>query len=952
MTLNSGESDVAAAEVDAEGSLSRAITWRTSNPMIATVSSTGRIVGVAPGQTTVSALSVADTTKRADIAVTVLPAPAISVSPAAVSLGTGNTRTLVATVNVMGGQNRDVTWRTSNGTVATVSQEGVVTAVSIGAATITAVSVEDTLRRASSAITVVPIVRSVSVTPAAAGVSIGGSLQLSAALTADPGISTNIIWRSSNTAAAVVSNSGLVTGISADQVTITALSAADTLKRASATITVTSTPVSVAITQSSVSLSAGQSTTLQAVVSGNPGTSQTVTWSTSNPAVVTVSAAGVVTGVADGSATITATSQADASKSASVSAVVSSRLVSSWAASRLTGPLYEDVLSIAAFSASAAFSVNVVGDVYRWDGNAWVLSARGSNFGTQFTSVHGSSVSNVIAVGTRGISARFDGSHWTPVTTGTSNNLLDVFVEPSGTAYASGSNGTIIRFNGSSWSAMNSGSLRSLNGIWSNGSTAVAVGSSGEVLRLVSGSWQQQTVPTSENLYSVSGASASNIVAVGTFGSILRFNGSVWTSVSANGSSADFYTVDAASNGRYYIASDDGVLQLDGSSVVAVNTPYKPRIFSISVDVFANVWASGQRGSVFRSTGGAPFTTVSIAPDLLDVWSTSATNAWIVGEFGFIYRWNGSTWTRQTTPTTATLNTVWGSGPNDAYAAGDDGTMLRWNGSTWSNVTIPGSSSVYGIWGSSSSNVFAVMSGGDVLRFNGSAWSVSTTSSFPLWAVYGTSATDVHVSGANGTLMRFNGVSWSTQSPPGTGILAGLWLSGNNNVLAVGAEGSAGIAFRYNGSSWSTQSINSNRVLTSIWGPSANDVYATGDQGAMFRYDGTSWLPMTTGTTDLLWSMSGAPTGGGGGFAVGYNGTILTGSGSSGFMTSAMRMLPRADLEPSAQATRDPRGLGPVPSGAARRTRKDADASATVRTANDTRVGLQAIKFGARARRR
>ena len=82
--------------------------------------------------------------------------------------------------------------------------------------------------------------------------------------------------------------------------------------------TITRAPVvavtSVAITPSTVSVAVAATAQLTATVLP-AGASQAVTWSSSSPAVATVSASGLVTGVTAGSATMTATSVADGTKS-------------------------------------------------------------------------------------------------------------------------------------------------------------------------------------------------------------------------------------------------------------------------------------------------------------------------------------------------------------------------------------------------------------------------------------------------------------------------------------------------------------------------------------------------------------------------------------------------------------------------------------------------------------
>ena len=110
-------------------------------------------------------------------------------------------------------------------------------------------------------------------------------------------------------------------------------------------------------------------------------------------------------------------------------------------------------------------------------------------------------------------------------------------------------------------------------------------------------------------------------------------------------------------------------------------------------------------------------------------------------------------------------------------------------------------------------------------------------------------------------------------------------------------------------------------MLTSVWGTSASDLYVTGDQGTLLRYNGTAWSTLATGTTEGLTSVTGAPSGLGGAFAVGYNSTVVAGSNGSAFTTGmarALRVRRGIDLDPAAgvRAVR-----GPLPSGTQRSAR-------------------------------
>ncbi len=919
LALGSGEQRALSASINLEPGLSTALTWRSTNNAVATVSSTGVVTGVSVGSTLITAVSVADTTRRGSAAVTVIPVVRdIDVTPSAASIFTGDTRQLGVSFTADQGASEAVIWRSSNATVASVSASGLVSGVSAGTAIVTAISAADTTKRATSLFTV-RYAAAVSVSPSAATIGVGSTRPIVATVVTENGATTAVTWRTGNAAVATVSSTGVVTGVGMGTTEITAVAVADTSRRAASTITVAPVVRSVSVSPTTSGMIVGSTLQLVPSVVADAGVSTALSYRSTNSAVATVNASGLITAVAEGTTRVIVASVADTMQRDTATVSVANGMASTWAATRLGGALFEDVLAIHTVSATSAFAINLIGDVYRWNGSTWTLSARGSSFGTQFLDVHGSSATNIVAVGTNGIIARFDGSIWMPVESNSTNRLNGVFMENSSSGFAVGENGTALRWNGTSWNSSSTGSTQSLRAVWSSGGIAFAVGASGEVLRYSGVQWSRQTVGTTETLLAVSGSGTSSVVVTGTYGTIVEFDGAAWAAVRSSTVLGDVYDVSATPDyGVFYLAGDDGLFRLSGPTVTRVTTPYAPRLFSVSVAGSGALLTGGQRGTVQRFVD-SQWETISLAPDLIDAWTTSATNAWAVGEFGFVYRWNGSAWTRQSTPTTATLNAVWGASSSEAFAAGDNGTMLRFNGTAWSAMSFPSTASVYGLWGSSATNVFAVTSAGEVVRYNGSTWSVVATAGSALWAIHGSSATDVFATGENGVALRFTGSGWSNAAVNTTGTLAGVWASGSG-ATSVGAasSGSSGIAFSY-GSSWSPMTTGSSRVLTSVWGPSSSDLYATGDAGTLLRYNGSSWSAMTSGTTDLLWSVTGAPSGIGGAFAVGYNSTVVAGSNSAPFMAGmarAMTTIRKADLDPAAGARLV---RGPLPSGKARK---------------------------------
>ena len=921
-TIRVGETQTLNATVDAVNGAGTGVTWSSESPSVASVSSGGVVTAIGVGTASIRATSTADTRMSATAGITVQAARGVTISPTTVSLGTGQTQALQAIVQIEAGLPATVTWRTSAAAIATVSAAGLVAGVAQGTATITAVAVGDTMLRATTTVNVVPVVRAVAVSPTTASLFIAATQQLTAIVTADAGVAQTVTWRSSNPAAATVSATGLVSAVALGSTTITVLSTVDTTRRATSAITVAPRPVTVAITQRNVGINPGATSTLTAAVGADPGVATGVTWTSSANAIATVSAQGVVAGITTGSAVITATSIADVTKRDTVTVNIIPRLANSWTPTQLGGALRDDVNSIVAFDANTAFATDLLGDVYRWNGSAWSLSLSTSN---DFRAVHGTTASNVIAVGTNGAISRWNGATWSAMASTTTRALNAVWVVNASVAWAAGENGTVVQLLNGAWTTETTGSSQSLNGIWAGDALVYAVGAGGEVRRRTVGGWSRVTVPTAEDLYGVHGNSSADIVIVGSQGTAIRFDGTVWTVLGVGGFSGNFYGISGstANAGRRYLSGDGGVAQLDGSTIIPVATPYTPQLFGVTVEPSGAAWAAGERGAVLRS--GTPWTTNNLAPDLLDVWATAPNNAFAVGEFGFVYRWNGTNWARQQTPTLEALVAVWAIGANDAFAGGENGVMLRWNGTAWTTLAFPSSSTVSALWGTAANNVYATTQAGEIFRFNGTTWTLSFTIAAPLWTIFGASANDVYAASENGSVLRQVGSGWSVLPAPLAGRLTGIWLTGPSSVYVAGlaSAGTSGIAFRYNGTSWSSLQPGTTPSLTSIWGLTESELYATGDAGTLLRFNGNQWSTIATGTTDLLWAISGAPNATGGAFAVGLNSTIVVGSNTASLRTTGAFDGGRATgtLEPSA-AVWGMRTRGPQPHGVSRVKRR------------------------------
>ena len=239
-----------------------------------------------------------------------LLAASVVLTPATGVVDVGGTLQLTATVKDASGKVLDipVAFTSQNQTVAAVNATGLVTALALGEATITATAggASGTAR-----ITVASAVATIDLTPALSVIEIGDSVRLAASPKDESGkpIDRAVTWESSNTSVATVDAQGLVLGTGVGSADITAAAGG---KEAKAQVSVQARADSIAISgapSGNKPVTVGGTLQLTAVVTDSLGNAldRQVTWASSAPGIATVDQTGLVTGVAVGDFTITAT---------------------------------------------------------------------------------------------------------------------------------------------------------------------------------------------------------------------------------------------------------------------------------------------------------------------------------------------------------------------------------------------------------------------------------------------------------------------------------------------------------------------------------------------------------------------------------------------------------------------------------------------------------------------
>jgi phospholipase C/uncharacterized protein YjdB len=293
-------------------------TWTSSSLSVATVSSSGLATSIAPGTATITAAS-GTISGLATLTVTAAVLTSIAVTPSSASVTVGFTQPFTATGTYSNGTIQNLTtkasWTSSNTSVATVKLHGgSATAVAPGTATITAalgaIQGSATLNVGS------PVLVSLAVTPANPSFALGTTTSLVATGTYSDGstlvLTNSVTWSTGNSSIATVNSQGVAASVALGSTPVTAASS-----NISGSTTLTVTPsalVSIALTPAIPTIASG--TTLQFTATGtfSDGSTQNITntvqWSSTTPAVATISNAaptqGLVSSIGPGTATISA----------------------------------------------------------------------------------------------------------------------------------------------------------------------------------------------------------------------------------------------------------------------------------------------------------------------------------------------------------------------------------------------------------------------------------------------------------------------------------------------------------------------------------------------------------------------------------------------------------------------------------------------------------------------
>ena len=238
-----GDNETLTATVLPEDATNQKVTWKSDKPEIASVDANGKVTGVKAGEATIT-VTTEDGGKTATCKVTVsetsVAVTGVTLNKTELILDTGGSETLTATVAPADATNQKVTWKSDKPEIATVDDNGKVTAVKAGTATVT-VTTRDGGKTATCRVTVSDReIKVTEITLAALAIYVGESKAITATVKPDDATNKELTWTSSDETVATVDATGKVTGKKIGTATITATARDGSGVSGSCTVTVLS----------------------------------------------------------------------------------------------------------------------------------------------------------------------------------------------------------------------------------------------------------------------------------------------------------------------------------------------------------------------------------------------------------------------------------------------------------------------------------------------------------------------------------------------------------------------------------------------------------------------------------------------------------------------------------------------------------------------------------------
>lgn len=304
VTMNSKDKRILEATVDPQDLYNVSLHWTSSNTDVVKINDTNNlnvtIEGVNPGTAVITAIN-QDNVVVGYCHVTIKQkVTGIELSEKLVTVPTTMPYyQLIASVTPYDATNKKLIWSSTNTSVATVDDKGLVKIIKSGVATILVISMDDPTITAMCTFNVEVPASTLTLDEKTKLMYVGESAKLGYQLNPENTTHKEVVWSSTDTTIVSVDAKGVVTAKAAGQAIIV-LKTADGSMLATCTITVKQKATNIKFDVTDLELNIGQSYTIKTIVTPTNSTELGLVWESSNKAIATVDQNGKVTGVAAG----------------------------------------------------------------------------------------------------------------------------------------------------------------------------------------------------------------------------------------------------------------------------------------------------------------------------------------------------------------------------------------------------------------------------------------------------------------------------------------------------------------------------------------------------------------------------------------------------------------------------------------------------------------------------
>ena len=380
-------------------------------------------------------------------------------------------------------------------------------------------------------------------------------------------------------------------------------------------------------------------------------------------------------------------------------------------------------------SPSDVWAVGVHGTILHFDGTEWTRALVDTT--ERLYDVWAAAPDDAWAVGKEGLALHWDGASWTPVATGGNWELTAVWGSGPADVWAAANTKyaelqAFLHWDGAAWSSTPWVHFAGVDAMWGSAANDIyAIGSHIPVMHHDGASWSflDHIAGFTADVW---GTGPDDVWVVGEGqhnGYAAHYDGASWASTTIPGlplttvwgsETGDVWAAGRTAAGLLEVRRRDGA---DWSFAFAADTLPAVAAWGTGGDH----WAVGDGGTLVRVQDGA-FSAVSknVAP----VYSIAgisgvADDLWVVG-YEYSAHWDGSAWTQVPTPAAPDrkLMGVWWSSPQETFAVDNDGAVLRWDGASWSIETTV-ADDARAIWGRSADDVWVAGSYSHVTRWDG-----------------------------------------------------------------------------------------------------------------------------------------------------------------------------------------------------------------------------------------